>query len=82
MPTALIEALALQVPVVASDCETGPRELLQNGRLGVLVPPDDPHALAEGLRRGLEWTPPAGDTSVRRFHGRQAAQAYYRVWNR
>ena len=82
MPTALIEALALQVPVVASDCETGPRELLENGRLGVLVPPDDPHALAEGLRRGLEWTPPAGDTSVRRFHGRQAAQAYYRVWNR
>lgn len=81
MPTALIEALALRVPVLATDCQTGPRELLDDGRLGVLVPPDDSQALAEGLLRGLQTSVPVSDASVRRFHGSEAVQAYYRVWN-
>lgn len=81
MPTALIEALTLRVPVLATDCQTGPRELLDDGRLGVLVAADDPQALAEGLLRGLEEPPPTSDATVRRFQGSQAAQAYYRVWN-
>lgn len=81
MPTALIEALALKVPVVATDCETGPRELLANGRLGVLVAPNDPQALAEGLLRGLQDSVPVPDGVVHRFHGSHAAAAFYRVWS-
>jgi len=82
MPTALIEALALKVPVVATDCESGPRELLDHGRLGVLVAANDARALADGLLRGLHWHAEIPEDAVQRFHGSQAAATYYRVWNR
>jgi len=41
LPTALIEALALGVPVVSTNCPNGPAEILANGRYGILVPVDD-----------------------------------------
>ncbi len=50
---ALIEALACGVKVVATDCPNGPREILENGRYGELVPPDDPEALAVAMMRAL-----------------------------
>lgn len=41
LPTVLIEALALQKKIVAFDCPTGPREILQDGLFGALVPPNN-----------------------------------------
>lgn len=52
-PTVLLEAMAAGVPVVAFDCPEGPREILTSEASGLLVPPRDPVALAEGLRRVL-----------------------------
>jgi glycosyltransferase involved in cell wall biosynthesis len=49
LPTALIEALALGTPVIATDCKCGPREILQNGRFGTLVPVGDVAVLAEAI---------------------------------
>ncbi len=49
LPTVLIEALALGTPVVATDCPSGPAEILEKGRWGTLVPLDDERALAEGI---------------------------------
>jgi glycosyltransferase involved in cell wall biosynthesis len=53
-PNVLGEALALGVPVLAAECSAGIREYLDDGRCGVLVPPDDATALAEALARLLE----------------------------
>jgi glycosyltransferase involved in cell wall biosynthesis len=48
LPTVLIEALALNRPVVATNC-AGSAEVLENGRWGRLVPIADPGALAHAL---------------------------------
>ena len=53
LPTALVEAMALGTPVVATDCKCGPKEVLQDGRFGGLVPVGDVAALAEAMAVGL-----------------------------
>lgn len=50
LPTTLIEGLACQCRIVASDCPHGPREILQNGKLGRLVQPEDVDELAGAIR--------------------------------
>jgi glycosyltransferase involved in cell wall biosynthesis len=59
LPGALIQALASGTPVVATDCPSGPAEVLDGGRFGRLVAPDDPAALAGALRAALQGGDPA-----------------------
>lgn len=47
----LVEAMALGVPVIAADCPTGPGEILEGGKCGMLVPPGRPAELAEAMLR-------------------------------
>jgi len=54
----LIEALAAGTPVVATDCPSGPRQILQDGRIAPLVPVNDADALADALDRTLADPPP------------------------
>lgn len=49
LPMALIEAQILGKATVASDCPTGPREILLGGETGMLVSPSDADALATAL---------------------------------
>jgi glycosyltransferase involved in cell wall biosynthesis len=53
LPLAILEAMAAGTPVVATDVG-GVRDLVQTGRTGVLVPPEDPAALAEAIRHVLQ----------------------------
>lgn len=49
----LVEGLMLEKTVVATDCPIGPREILDDGRAGLLVPVGDASALAEAMHQGL-----------------------------
>lgn len=50
----LIEALAVGTPVVSTDCPSGPREILADGRYGALVPVGDFEALAHAIKKTLD----------------------------
>ena len=70
LPTALIEGLMLGQVLASSDCPTGPREILKDGRAGLLVPVGDAPALAAAMLRGLQ------DANLRnRLHAEAIAHA-------
>jgi glycosyltransferase involved in cell wall biosynthesis len=67
-PNAVMEAMASGCPIVAADSPGAARELLQDGRLGVLVQPDD----AEGLSSAMAAL--MADAQARQTLGRCAAE--------
>lgn len=54
MPNVLVEAMMCGCTPVATDCPTGPREVLRDGQYGYLVPVGDPAALAAGILHALQ----------------------------
>ncbi len=54
MPNVLVEAMMCGCTPVAANCPTGPRELLQDGRIGYLVETKNPTALARGIEQALD----------------------------
>jgi glycosyltransferase involved in cell wall biosynthesis len=49
----IVEALECGIPVVSTDCRSGPAEILDNGRYGRLVPVGDAAALAAAIQASL-----------------------------
>lgn len=81
----IIEALAAETPVVATDCPLGPRDLLRDGDAGVLVSTEDDEAMAAAIsdliddqERG-ERLMAAGQTTVDAFRAENAAAQYYEL---
>ncbi|WP_281247887.1 glycosyltransferase [Desulfacinum hydrothermale] len=61
---ALVEAMAVGTPVVATDCPNGPREITQEGTAAPLVPVGNPQALASAMMNVME-NPPDQDVLQR-----------------
>lgn len=81
-PNALLEAMACGLPCVASNCDSGPAEIIRDGVDGRLVPPEDVDALADALRQLVS------DEAQRARLGRRAVEvtsrfsreAYFARW--
>jgi glycosyltransferase involved in cell wall biosynthesis len=77
LPTVLIEAMAAGANVVSTDCPSGPREILQDGRLGALVPVGDAPALAGAMERALDGSGPSRPADALREFTLDAAVDHY-----
>jgi hypothetical protein len=70
--------------VLAADCEFGPADIVVETALGTLVAPDDPAALAAGLRQAVGWTRTPDEIERRRavassYDHREAISAHFSV---
>ena len=77
LPTVLIEALAAGTRVVSTDCPSGPREILQDGRLGALVPVGNTQAMTAAMIDALERPVSTVPADALRPFTRDAAVDHY-----
>ena len=82
LPTVLIEAMACGCPVVATDCPSGPAEILAAGKYGLLVPIENAVALGNAMLQTLEH-PVSRDVLVDRgmyFSHERAVAEYLKLF--
>lgn len=79
----LVEAMACGTQVVATDCQSGPAEILAEGAYGPLVDVDDSNALADAILAQIETTSqyPVSERS-RDFTVSAAAERYVEIFER
>ncbi|MBD5488012.1 MAG: glycosyltransferase family 4 protein [Lachnospiraceae bacterium] len=83
LPNALMEAMALGLPIVATDCPCGgPRTIMTDGVDGLLIPIKDQQALEDGINRLIENPELAEQlgSNARKIADRTNAQAVYEQW--
>lgn len=81
LPTVLIEALALGVPVIAFDCPTGPKEILKNGKLGALINDGDIDAFVNAMQAVVSNPIITPSNAVKEYSFSHAAESYYKVFS-
>lgn len=77
----LIEALGAGIPVVSTDCNYGPAEILENGKYGKLVPVKNPEMLAAEIEETLK-NPPDREMLKQRsldFTAEKSAERYLNI---
>lgn len=80
LPNVLIQALACGARVISTDCPTGPSEILENGKWGLLVPTGDAGALTCALTMALDATDwPDGRARAGHFQADQVIDSYSKL---
>lgn len=83
LPNALMEAMALGLPIVATDCPCGgPRTIMTNEEDGLLIPIKDAKAMENGINRLIEDPALAGrlGRNARKIAERANDAAIYEQW--
>ncbi|MCB9610258.1 MAG: glycosyltransferase [Polyangiaceae bacterium] len=77
----VVEALSFGVPVVSTNCPSGPSEILEDGRFGDLIPVADPASLSRAILASREkaWDRAALMERARHFSVSTIAQRYLQV---
>jgi glycosyltransferase involved in cell wall biosynthesis len=79
----LVEALSFGLPLVSTDCPSGPAEILENGRWGCLVPMGDSVALAQAMNKTISSKLESDDLKQRanEFLPEMVADNYLKLLN-
>lgn len=83
MPNALMEAMAMGLPVISTDCPCGgPAMLIENSVNGYLVPVRDPEAMAQAMERVLSDAEHAGQLGMEasKIGEKANSEVIYRQW--
>lgn len=65
MPNALLEAMAVGLPCISTDCRTGPSDMIRDHESGLLVPVDDLPGMVEAIRYMVEHPDDAFSMGIR-----------------
>lgn len=76
LPMVLLEAKAYNLPLISFDCETGPREIIQNGTNGYLIPCFDTNAMANQINILVESSVTRMDLAGKTKEGNTDFQPY------
>ena len=80
LPTFVIETMALEIPVVSTNCPTGPAEILDNGKYGDIVPVGDYKAMAAAILNVLSGESKAVDPAwIEQFTSEDTTKKYLEV---
>ena len=87
LPNVLLEATCLKKFIISSDCSTGPREILMNGKAGILFPPKNEVILSKKIlyyyknKKKLNKMVNLGYQNLKRFDSKKNLEKYFNLIN-
>lgn len=88
LPTVLLEAMACEVPIISTNCKTGPKEILDYGKAGVLVDVGDEEAMYNSIKELLESKDKRfeyiqnGNSQLKKFSKQLILNKVNNLWNK